>query len=298
MEVEVYADLLFLVNAGMDGLCFGLTGRLLHRRLSRLRMAAAAMIGGLYGVVSLFLEVGALLAPGVDLAVCFLMCGIVFTGRSAGRGGFLSAVATYFSLSMVLGGVMTALYHLLNRLEFSRLLQGAAGDSEGPGVWLFALLALGGSVLTLKGGQALRRRAIASGDRVSVTLYLNRREVVLDGMVDTGNLLRDPTSGRPVICADRAALAPVLPPHLAEALSGEGAEALSHTECAHRLRVIPVGTATGQGLLVGFLPDGVELRYIRDGRRPREVCCRPDAVIALTDLGDVSALVPSVLLTA
>ena len=291
MEVEVYADLLFLVNAGMDGLCFGLTGRILHRRLSRLRILFGAVLGGIYGVGSLFLTVGAPIALGLDIAVCLLMCGIVFGKGHPGMRRFLGEFATYSVLSMVLGGVMTALYHLLNRLDVAALFP---ADEDSPEIWLFGLLALAGSALTLWGGRALRREAGVQRCRVIVTVGGRRAE--LEGLVDTGNLLRDPLSGRPVICVARRALSPILPTRLAEALESGDVEGLAHTADAGRFRIIPAGTATGRGLLNGFLPDEIQIRYIRQGRSNEEVTCGVEAVLAVTELGDTQALVPSALL--
>ena len=274
----------------MDWLCFRLTAALLRRRLSRLRVLLGAAIGGIYAVFSLFLEVNAPVSVGLDLLVCLLMCGIVFSERTAGKGLFLSSFATYFALSVALGGVMTALYHLLNRLRLFELLP---ADEEGPGVWLFSLLALAGGGLTLWGGRALRRGGVTRVCRVTVTLNGQRAE--LDGILDTGNLLRDPMSGRPVICADRKALTPILPPSLQMALSGQNTEGLTNTAHASRFRLIPADTATGRGLLAGFIPDRIEIQYVTSGRREKEIVCSVDAVVAVTDLTDTQALVPSAL---
>ena len=285
MEVEVYADLLFLINAGMDGLCFGLTGRLLHRRLTPLRVMSGAMLGGIYAVISLFLDTGWGLSLGLDVAVCLLLCRLVFGGRGADTGKFWSATATYFLLSMVLGGVMTAIYNLLNRMHISDYLpQG----EEGAGVWLFALVALAGGGITLLGGRSLRREA--SVRRCRVLLFFEGRQVALEGLVDTGNLLRDPLGGRVVICVQKEALAPFLPPELAMALDGGGEDQLARTPYARRFRLIPAGTATGDGMLAGFLPDSVELLYEHRGR---EEVRRVDAVVAAAELRDTEALVPA-----
>lgn len=288
MEVEVYADLLFLINAGMDALCFGLAGRLLHRRLKAGRLAIGAALGGIYAVVSLLLDVGTVWALGMDLAVCLLICRIVFGGRSAGKGGFWPSTATYFVLSMVLGGVMTALYNLLNRLQATRYLP--AGE-DGPGTWLFALLALAGSGITLWGGRFFRRSAAVR--RCRVTVEVEGRQVELDGLIDTGNLLRDPIDGRAVICGDRAVLSKILSPQLAESLNGRGMDALADSSDARRFRLIPAGTATGRGMLSGFLPDRVEIAYLH---RSREEVRVVDAVVAAAELTDTEALVPAELI--
>lgn len=285
MEVEVYADLLFLVNAGMDGLCFCLTGWLLHRKLNPRRAVFGAVLGGIYAVAALFFQVGQVMALGLDLGVCLLICGLVFGGRrQSGRGGFLSATATYFLLSMVLGGVMTALYNLLNRLLPDLPL---AAEEEGIGTWLFALLALAGGGIALCGGRFLRRAAVVRRCRVAVEL--NGRRVELEGLVDSGNLLRDPMGGRAVICCKRQALTPILSPELAEALGGGGMEGLAEASDGGRIRLIPASTAVGGGMLVGFLPDQVEITYLLKSREEvREV----DAVIAAAETGEVEALVP------
>ena len=85
MEVEVYADLLFLINAAMDGLCLLLTGRLLHRRVKPWRVALASVLGGVYAVAALFPEVGTVLSLLLDAAVCLIMCALVFGGRGRSR---------------------------------------------------------------------------------------------------------------------------------------------------------------------------------------------------------------------
>lgn len=291
MAVEVYADLLFFINASMDGLCFCLTGRLLHRRLSPRRVLLGAVLGGVYAVVALLLEVGQAVALFCDVAICLLMCAIVFTGRrSGGVGRFFLSAAVYFVLSMVLGGVMTALYNLLNRTGFTDLLP--AGE-DGLGTWLFALLALIGSGITLWGGRVFRRSAAVRSCRVVVELDGQITE--LDGLVDTGNLLRDPLSGRAVICVESRALSEVLSPALAEAIrTGGDVSSLSDSADARRVRLIPAGTATGGGMLVGFLPDRVTLMFTLGERAETRTV---DAVVAaVSELAEVQALVPSELI--
>ena len=285
MEVEVYADLLFLINAGMDGLCFLLAGRLLHRRLTPWRVFFGSALGGIYAVASLLFEVGQAVALGLDGAVCLLICRLVFGGRRSGRGHFLPAAATYFVLSMVLGGVMTALYNLLNRTRLAELFP---EGEDGPGTWLFALLALVGSGITLWGGRFFRRSAAVR--RCRVTVELDGRRVELEGMVDTGNLLRDPLSGRAVICGEREALTAILSPALAKAMGGGGMESLSDSADARRFRLIPAGTATGSGMLAGFLPDRVEVAFLHKSREEVRVV---DAVVAAAELEGVEALVPA-----
>jgi hypothetical protein len=97
--------------------------------------------------------------------------------------------------------------------------------------------------------------------------------------------------GRAVICATEASLQGVLSPSLLAVMRGESPQkaGLSPAD-ARRVRVIPAGTATGGGLLYGFLPDRVTVTPEGEASG-RDT----DAVIAVTSIPTqgVDALVPS-----
>jgi stage II sporulation protein GA (sporulation sigma-E factor processing peptidase) len=290
MAVEIYGDLLFLINLGMDALCLYLTGRLLHRRLSHIRIWVASALGGFYSVAALLMDTGQAVALLTDIAVCLAMCAISFGCKgSEGLRRFLGTALLYFILSMALGGIMTALYHLLNKLEF-RL----PADSEGEGMeaWLFALLALPATLLSLWSGRVCRRAA--SVPVCTVEIEVGGRSVMLEGMVDTGNLLREPMSGRAVLCAD-ASLLPRLPAELAEGLRLDAlSEATARRGSPYRLRLIPAATAEGTGLLAGFIPDRITLRWMHRGKEKSQSV---DAVVAVSHhLQGVQLLVPAELI--
>lgn len=289
MEVDVYADLLFLINAGMDGLCLLLTARLLHRRLNAGRLMLAAVMGGVYAVLALFWEVGQAVALGLDIAVCLLMCAAAFAAKG---GRLLPAVGIYVVLSMVMGGVMTALFNLLNRAGLSELI---GSGEDGIGAWIFLLVALIGGAISLWGGRVAGRSRAVKHCRVRVEL--NGQEAVLRGILDSGNLLRDPMGGRAVICVRGEALKTVLSPSLFQVMNGLQSDvtALSDTADMRRLRFIPTKTATGERMLMGVRPDRVTVTCQgRRGEERREV----DAILAVGAHlpADTDALVPGELI--
>jgi stage II sporulation protein GA (sporulation sigma-E factor processing peptidase) len=234
---------------------------MLHRKLPKGRFCLASALGGLYALISLFWDMGQAFSPIVDVLVCLGMCGLVFGGKQAGGlGGYFGASGLYFILSMALGGMMTALYHVMNRLGVD---QWFPSDEEGMGVWLFALLALFATVFSLWGGKRLKRYALIR--TCTAEIWMGGSSVTLEGMVDTGNLLREPLSGRAVLCADSERLMPILSEEWRTAL--RGVTMVSPSLSALRgLRLIPSTTADGEALLVGFLPDRVCLRWQKNGR--------------------------------
>ena len=302
MEVEVYADLLFLINAGMDALCFFLTGRCLHRRLRPRRILVAATLGGLYAVVSLFMTVGSGLIILLDVLACLTMGVIVFAHKPNGTGDVLLPTAVFCLVSMILGGVMTSLYSLLNRMHADEWIP---EGEDGAGAWLFALLALAGCGITLWGGRLMKRHAAQIPCRV--TVEMDGRSIELEGLVDTGNRLRDPWNGRPVICVQADRITKILSPSLSDALRSTSGIALgsesssvsgsgsgSGSTDARRLRLIPAGSALGHGMLMGFIPDHVLLAYaLRGKERVTEVTV---TIAVSKGLTEVQALVPAELI--
>ncbi len=299
--VDVYADVLFLVNAGMDCLCLSLAARLLHRPLSFWRLLVGGAIGGLYAVVALFLPGGSwVLIP--DLLICLLMCCVVF-----GRRRLLLSTIVFFVLSMALGGVMTGLYSFMNRTLYNVGLLDLPTDSGGPEGWLLWLLAASGGGISLIGSKFFRKSAARRSCHVMAEIA--GLTVELEGLVDTGNLLTDPLSGKSVICVDEGRLRSRFPPSVQSLLpTADGGISLGElptdSPLAGRLRLIPTTTAAGHALLVGFVPDRLILRVERnDLSRKKGVSGQKfletevDAVLALTmNIQEAEALVPSVLL--
>ena len=173
---------------------------------------------------------------------------------------------------------MTALYSLGNRAGLAELLP---SGEDGLSAWLFALLALSGGAVTLWGGRMFHRSGSVRACRV--TVELGGRTVTIDGMVDSGNLLRDPVGGRPVIVVDREAIFPFLSSDLLAAIDRGGAFTDVTAEAATRwsIRFIPTATATGESMLVAFSPD--RLTLTTDTRRG-ESSAPSDALIAVTSL--------------
>lgn len=289
MGESVYVDLFFLINFSMDFLCFFLTAKLLHRPIRMPRLLAASAIGGLYADLALFFVAGRVLSLALDIGTCALMCLVAFGERKKLRQ-LPFYILIYTAISMALGGIMTALFELLNR---SSIFDGTApSEGDGISVWTFLLLAIISAALTLLGGRFFRKRSAQTRTRISVSYRGNT--VRLWALTDSGNLLRDPISGTPCIIADVGAMAALLPREvfLAAKHHPTSLEKIAPSD-ARSLRIIPANTATGRGILLGIRAEKVTVNC---GRGETAV----DATIALSDLGDgvdkAEALLPSELL--
>ena len=134
------------------------------------------------------------------------------------------------------GAYLTA---MLSALAAEGLCRLAAGLGLPAGAAALAPLALPGLMLLMG-----RTPRAACGQ---VRLRRMGREVTLTAMVDSGNLLRDPITGLPVIVCARRAVATLLPPAAPEGL-------------APGMRLISVRTVSGTALMAVFRPQEALVR--------------------------------------
>ena len=288
MGQTVYVDLLFLINFSMDFLCFFLTARILALPLSLPRTLLAAAVGGIYSDIALFITLGALPSLLVDIFVCVLICAIAFLKK-----GTLSSlplyIIVYFAISMALGGFMTAIFNLLNKADIPL----ESGASDGISVWSFAILAAVSGVLTLLGGRFFRRKSAQT--HAKVELFFDGKHIKLSAMTDTGNLLREPISGKPCIVADISSLSGIIPESLARAAREGKISALGRLSQndSKNVRIIPTKTALGEGMLIAIRAEKIT---VDTGKGAKMI----DAFVALSDIkksADGSeALLPSEIL--
>lgn len=285
MEQTVYIDLYFIINFAMDFLCFFLCARLLSIKESIPRSIAASAIGGVYACISLVAGVGAVVSLIFDILAALLMSAVAF-GRRREMRRVISYAVVYAAISIVLGGAMTALFEFFNRIGLDKML-GSEGDADGISVWLFALLAFIGGIFTLFGARRFKKRS--AEERCRLRVSYGGKSIELEGLFDSGNLLREPISARPCIVVSTSTLGELLPKTLLRAIAEKRTEELSREE-ASRIRVVFMKTASGEKMSYAFRMDKIELDV---GRGMSEV----DAFLAFSEVAirahGASALVPT-----
>ena len=289
MEQTVYGDLLFLINFSMDFLCLYFVARLLARPFSIPRVTLAAALGGFYSVASLFFTLG-IRGRMIDLLFGVLLCIVAFGRKTEGVSSLALLSGAFVLASMLLGGIMTAIFNLMNRA--SPPLDSFVDDNSIP-LWLFALVTASSSFITLIGGRFLRRRAQIPVAQVEIRL--GNRKTVIHAMCDSGNLLRDTVSGRPVIVADVKNAVNLLPADC-NGITEWNADTVRvlPPSLAARARLIPTSSVGADGIMLALRPDSV---VIRSGSRTHSA----DALIGFANircpLHTCTAILPPELLT-
>lgn len=241
------------VNLLMDLLCLSCAGRLCGGRARPVRLLLAAALGTGLSMAALACW-GARCAGYAALPIALIMALSAFGPERCPRG----------TAGLMLTGLLAAgAAGHLNRLGMN-----AAGAALccAPAAWY--------------GLRLLLRARSRAGERAELRLLFEGGGVTLDGLVDTGNLLRDPVTALPVVVASYEALRAHLPEDMSCGRIGT---------LPRGFRLISVRTAAGSQLLMCFRPRAL---YIRSGRVWRAA----HAVVAVSDsLTGQRALLPPTL---
>lgn len=288
----VYVDTLFLINFAMDFISLWFAGKLMHLRRRRRALLLSAFLGGIYGTAASVLAGNHTLTVLIGMAASFLLCFIAYHERMPKRR-FICLCALFYGISLLFGGMLTALYQLLARFftdkpDLYQLLSG--GDAKA--FFFFAAVLLSVSII----GIAERFFAVdKSAKSVGVSVFLGRKKVTVTGLVDSGNTLRDPLSGRAAIVVNAKAVEGVLPKDVLSLARSGGFDPEKLTgESRRRIRIIPAESLSGNQLLVGYMPDKIELVGEKENYET-------DALLVIAGkhkegFNGFSAIVPSVLI--
>lgn len=283
----IYLDTLFLLNAFMDYLLLLCSARLAGEELHRIRMAIGAVLGGVYAAAVVLPGMEFLMHPACKIGVAVLMVvvglgrsrrllrqSVIFAALSCAFGGGVLAVGLMGGRSLSLGNGL-----VYSGMDIKIVLLSAAG--------CYALFTL-----------ALRRvgqHTAASGELVNIKVRIFDKETTITALVDTGNTLSDPVSGRPVVVAEGNSLSHLFPWGCAP----NEEELRTPDQVLARLNT---GRWKGRFRLLPYRAVGVEcglLLTVRADRLYVDGCDRGSALVALSptpvsDAGVYRALVGSI----
>ena len=235
MHTEVYIDLVFMTNFLMDNVLLRLTAQILHRRTSHLRILSASAVGSACSCLMILFRVTGFL-PRLLLhgTAAFLMLRI---GLRLKKGSLLlRAMLTLYLTAFLCGGIWDM-----------------AGNGEILTFRTF-LAFTAGTYLALSTWNYLSDTYRAHMKNIfPVVLTFQNRQITSYGFYDTGNLLEDPVTCKPVSVIEPDTLGQLISTDTLEklkTLTEEPGELKSTELMGLRPRLLPFYTVGSPGGLI------------------------------------------------
>lgn len=267
----IYGDIYFVINFSMDFLALFICSKLRRIPFRTPRAVFAACIGAGYSAAELYMN-GKIMPFLLSLALPFLMCCVCFGFEKPGH--YFPSVLTFWIVSFLMGGAMTALYYAAGRLLGTKriIINGVTETvySDIP-FWAVLVAAGGCAALTVVWNRLAGRRMRAR--TVTLEIAVGERRVRTEALCDSGDLLTEPIGGLSVILISGEIEEKLIPGGIAGAVYGGDPK---------RIRVIPYTAVSGSGILYGYIPDSIRV----DGKERRGCIARG------ADTGAFGAIVP------
>ncbi len=252
----IYADSLMLVNFSIDFLALFLTARLRHFPIKQLRLVLSALLGA---AAALFFTVAETYNPNISPILkifSILIWAFIMATTAFGLGGVIKSAVTYMAVNVGLGGCMTAIYGIIGHLNNGKNLSPlTAADTSNLSPAVFLIITTVSAVLSL----VYTKFRDKSLDKRSTNAILHAfgREIRLELLCDSGDLLCDPFMKKPVVIISANHIKDVVPAEVMEAAKDPSTATALPCEYAHLVRIIPASGVFGKGILLGFTPDSL-----------------------------------------
>lgn len=274
MRLIVYADILFAVNFLMDTITLFVCSRVLSLRPKWYRTVSSALLGGIYCVIGLYIN---LPEPITAVLVSVAMCLVCF-GRTD-KLLFAKILLLFYAVGMLSGGIITFFYNMFYKYRGADLFKHGLSFKT---FLLFSALSL---VFMFTVSHLFSLFTVKK--TVQLTVETEKENLSFTLLCDSGNLLFDPYSTLPVIIIKADCLDRVF------GKNGVHKKPENNTEDAvkYKLRYIPVRTVAGSVVMPAFIMKNINIT--RCGTRKKSV----SAVIASdissgADYGGFDGVIP------
>ncbi len=273
----MYIDVYFLINFTVDLLAFHLAAVFTKIKLRSHRLMFATLLSSLYACMMIFFSgepwVAALLSIVSLIIVSYTLVGGIRILRR------IKLMVSFFLFLTVIGGIVHWTYGMLSEY-FPQQEQAEVHDRRLLILAVLVLLSIGiiRLLFLLFFNSATERTS-------RLRLEFMGREILLDALVDTGNLLKDPMDMTPVMLIKKKAVSSLFPKGIPDIN-----EVDNSPELKHHVRLIPVCQNGISVIKTGFRPERVFVK-----KNNRYVETRMTFIIDEENgtFGGYDALVPS-----
>lgn len=242
-----YAEYVFVENFIIDFILLLITGKLMKRVIMLRRLVISSLIGSLYVILTYYIGREFMTYFIVKLSISVLMIMIAFDSKGILTN--IRVIICFYIASLIMVGIISALYYLTN-------------DK----------LTVNAIIMSIFTGYAalhfffkeVKDRIAGHNYKRTVNVSINKRSKTFRGYIDTGNELKDPMTGKPVMVVNMDCLKDMLGEGLCRKImdfyENKCYESLIDGNNSINLRIIKYNTISNKGEnMVCIVPDEIEI---------------------------------------
>ena len=264
--MTVYLDIVFLENLCMNFIILLATGYIMKLKMKQIKILLSSVLGSLYAILVYLEEVTYFSNIFVKVIISIVMILIAFYPKKIKV--FFKVIIIFYLVSFVFGGCAFFLLYFIKPQNV--LIRNGVYVGRYP-VQIALLGGIVGFTVTQIAFKIVKGKITKKDMFAEVLIRWNENKVNVKALVDTGNMLKDPISGFPVIVVCKNKLYSIFPKDILDNLENITNGKLSEDilvrrqEFISKFRVIPFTSLGMQnGLLLGIKLDNIEVIFDED----------------------------------
>ena len=289
--MTIYLDVVILENLIMNSIIMYATAIVTKNKIKHIRILIASLIGAIYSVVSYISNLAIFLNLFTKILLSIIMVYIAFNPKGIKTLGKITLL--FYLTSFLFGGVAFSMIYIIKPQNIIMKDGLFLGTYPLKTIFIGAIIA---SIILIAGFKVVKNKISKKDMFCNVNIKIQGKEKNIKVMIDTGNLLKDPISGMPVIVIEHTELYDILPKELLnnlEKILGGDLESIPENiknEYLPKLRVIPYSSLGKQnGMLLGIKADKVKIEKEEENIRKNVIIGIYNK--ALTKRGEYNGLI-------
>lgn len=259
--MTIYIDIIILENLIMNYIILYATGLISKNKIYHFRILCASLIGAIYSVTQYISKLQVYSNWMLRIILSIVMIFIAFYPQNVKK--MCKNLMLFYLTTFTFGGVATYLIYMLKPESI------IIKNGMFVGTYVLKVIFMGAIIgtIVLIISFKLAKNKITKKDMIcQVKITLNKKDKILNAIVDTGNMLKEPITGNPVMVVERSSLYDLMPKEIlnnTEEILGGDFEKIPEevkNEYIPKLKMIPFSSLGKQnGMLIGIKPDKVEV---------------------------------------
>lgn len=289
--MTIYLDVVIIENLIMNSIIMYATAIVTKNKIKHIRILIASLIGAIYSVVSYISNLAIFSNLFTKILLSIIMVYIAFNPKGIKTLGKITLL--FYLTSFLFGGVAFSMIYIIKPQNIIMKDGLFLGTYPLKTIFIGAIIA---SIILIAGFKVVKNKISKKDMFCNVNIKIQGKEKNIKVMIDTGNLLKDPISGMPVIVIEHTELYDILPKELLnnlEKILGGDLESIPENiknEYLPKLRVIPYSSLGKQnGMLLGIKADEVKIEKEEENIRKNVIIGIYNK--ALTKRGEYNGLI-------
>ena len=258
--MKIYIDIIFLENLCMNYIILYATGIAMKKQIKHVKLIIASIIGSIYAII-IYLKMTNI-ASNIIMKIILSICMIWVSFKSPNYKILLKDLLMFYLVSFVFGGCSFALIYFISPQNV-KIKNGVLVGTYPIKVTLIASII---AFIVIQIAFKITKNKLTSEDMIcKIELNMNQKTLKTRALIDSGNMLKDPLQGNPVIIIEKEKMAKLLSEELLKTINKiqkNDLRDITYNDKTSLIRLIPFSSlGKTNGMLVGIKAKEIKVTY-------------------------------------